>query len=160
VLYNKIVIFTKKKTLVDNRANKQIPDQFLAVLRIRITLMWIRILLFTLGPYPAFHFDADPDPVPTFQSDADSEPNPINQFDPDTYPDPTSHFFSDLDPPVLQYDPPRIPTFYFDAYPDPAFHFDADPDPAFHFDADPDPVSQNDVSGSTTLVPRVSTHQN
>jgi hypothetical protein len=130
VLYKKIVIFTKKKTPIDNRANIQLPDQFLALLRIRITLMRIRILLFTLVPDPAFHFDADPDPDPTFQSDADSDPNPINQFEPDPYPDPNSHFFPDLDLPVLQHDPSKVPPFYFDAYPDLAFHFDADPDPA------------------------------
>ncbi len=79
--------------------------------------------------------------------------------------DPTTHFFPDLDPPMLQNDPLRLPpytlmqirillftlmqmririllfTFDADVDPDPAFHFDADvdPDPAFHFDADVDP---------------------
>jgi hypothetical protein len=48
------------------------------VLRIRITLMRIRILPFILmripillitdaNPDPTFHFDADPDPAPSFQ---------------------------------------------------------------------------------------------
>ncbi len=46
---------------------------------------------------------------------------------------------------MLQNNPLRLSTFYFDAYPDPAFRFDADLDPPFHFDAvmdpDPDPAS-------------------
>jgi hypothetical protein len=54
-----------------------------------------------------------------------------------------------LDPPLLQKDPPPLPSlplFYFDADPNPAFPFDADPDPVFYLDIDPIPVpaSQND----------------
>ncbi len=82
-------------------------------------------------PDPAFHFDADPDP--TFPFDAD--PDPTFQFDAD--PDPTTHFFPELDPPMLQNDPLRLPHFPFDADPDPAFHFDADT--SSQNDADPDP---------------------
>jgi hypothetical protein len=45
--------------------------------------------------------------------------------------DPTTHFFLDLDPPMLQNDPQRLPPLHFDAEPGPFFHFDAhaDPDP-------------------------------
>ncbi len=74
---------------------------------------------------PNFHFDADP---------ADAKPDPSFQFS--ANPHPTTQFFPDLDAPMLQNDPLRLPPFHFDADPDPAFHFDADPDPAFHFDAD------------------------
>jgi hypothetical protein len=48
------------------------------VLQIRITLMWIRILLVTLIPMdqdPTFHFDADPDPTFHFYVDADPDPS-------------------------------------------------------------------------------------
>ncbi len=56
--------------------------------------------------------------------------------------DPTTHFFPDLDPPMLQNDPQRLPQLHFDADCDPSLHFNADPDPFFHFDAhaDPDPL--------------------
>jgi hypothetical protein len=65
----------------------------------------------------------------------------------DANPDPdldlTTNFFPNLDPPMLQKDPLRLPSFHFDADLDldPAFHFHVDPDPgtAFHFDGDPDP---------------------
>jgi hypothetical protein len=66
-------------------------------------------------PDPAFHFDADPDL--TFHSEAD--------------PDPNSPFFPDLDPPMLQNDPLRLPPFHFDEDPDPDFYFDENPDFAF-----------------------------
>jgi hypothetical protein len=79
--HKRIMVLTKKRTLVDNRANIQVPAQFLAVLLIRITLMRIRILLFTLVPDPAiFSLHVGPDPDPTFQSDADSDPNPTNRI--------------------------------------------------------------------------------
>jgi hypothetical protein len=39
--------------------------------------------------------------------------------------------FRDLDPPMLQNNPVRLPPFPFDT--------DADRDPDFHFDADPNP---------------------
>jgi hypothetical protein len=98
-------------------------------------------------PDPAIHFDADPNTAPTFQSDAD--PAPTFQFGPGPDPTGTTHFFPDLDPPMLQNDPLKLPLFHCDAAADldPAFHFDADPDPAFHFAAYPDPVpaSQNDA---------------
>jgi hypothetical protein len=45
--------------------------------------------------------------------------------------------FPDLDPPVLQNDPLRLPPFHFDA--------DQDLDPTFHCNADPDPASQKDA---------------
>ncbi len=48
------------------------------VLRIPITLMWIRI-------YPACHFDLDPDPDPACFFCADPDP------------DPTFHFYADPD---------------------------------------------------------------
>ncbi len=67
----------------------------------------------TLMPH---HFDADPDP--TFHSDAVPDPYP------------TTHFFSDLDPPLLQNDPLRLPPCPFDADPDQAFQNDADLNPA------------------------------
>ena len=63
--------------------------------------MRIRILLFT-----------DPDSI--FHSDADQ--------------DPTAHFSPDLDPPMLQNDPLRLPPFHLDANPDPASQNDADLD--------------------------------
>jgi hypothetical protein len=88
-------------------------------------------------PDPAFHFDGDQEP--TFHSDAEPYPNPAFQFDAD--PDPITHFCPDLDPPILQNSPLRLPPFHFDADPDPSFHFDADPALAFHFDADPDTAS-------------------
>jgi hypothetical protein len=43
-------------------------------------------------------------------------------------------FAPEQDPPMLQNDPLRLPSFHFDEDPDPAFHFDADPDPALHFE--------------------------
>ncbi len=46
-------------------------------------------------------------------------------MDPD--PDPTTNFFLDLDPPMLQNDPPRLPLFHFDPDPDTASQNDADP---------------------------------
>jgi hypothetical protein len=69
---------------------------------------------FVADPDPAFHFDADPDPDPT-------SPHSL---------------FLDLDTPMLQKDPLRLPLFHNDADqdPDPAFHIVAEPDPAFHFD--------------------------
>jgi hypothetical protein len=86
------------------------------VLRIRITMMRIWILLFTLMW----------DPDPTFHSDAD--------------PDPTTYFFPAMDPPMLKHDPLRLP-IHFDADPeqDSAFHFDtaAIPVPASPNDEDP-----------------------
>ncbi len=104
-------------------------------LRIRITLMRIRILI--TRPYPNFHSGAETDP--TFQFEADTDP------------DPTTHFSLDLDPPMLQSDPLRLPPFHFDADSDPSFHFDADSDPdlAFHFAEDPDPAFQNDADPDT-----------
>ncbi len=112
-----------------------------AVLRIRITLMRIRIVL--------FHFDADVDPEPAFDSDAD--PDPTFKFDAD------HSLFS-------RFGPSNAPKwlFHFDADPDLAFPFDADPDPApafqFDVDLDPDPASQNDSNpcgfGSITLPDR------
>jgi hypothetical protein len=57
--------------------------------------------------------------------------------DPEPDPDPTTHFSPDLDPPILQNDPLRLPPFHFDA------NANADPDPAFHFDADPNPDLQH-----------------
>jgi hypothetical protein len=52
------------------------------VLRIRITLMWIRILACHLDPDPdpACHFDADPDSDPIFPFDADPDPAPSFQI--------------------------------------------------------------------------------
>jgi hypothetical protein len=47
--------------------------------------------------------------------------------DPDPDP-PTTHFSLDLDPPILQNDPLRLPPFQFDADPDPASQNDSDPD--------------------------------
>jgi hypothetical protein len=93
------------------------------VLRIRLTLMRIRILLFTLMRNRIL--DVDPDS--TFY------------FDPDLAP--TTHFFPDLDPLMLQNYLLGLQPFHFDTDPDsgPYFHFDADPEPAFHFYVDPDP---------------------
>jgi hypothetical protein len=91
-----------------------------AVLRIHITLMRIRILLFNftrIRILPLTHFFLDLDPL-------------VLQNDP-------------LRLPSFHLDPD--PAFHFDADPDPVFHFDADPDPAFHFDVDPKPASQNDA---------------
>ncbi len=63
---------------------------------------------------------------------------------------PTSHLDLDLDPPVFQNDPLRLPPFHFDVGPDSA-HFDAGLGPVFHFDADP--ASQNYVDPDpATLV--------
>jgi hypothetical protein len=56
-------------------------------------------------PDPAYHFDADPDP--TVHSITDPDPN--FQFDVDLDTDPTSHFFPDLDLPMLQNYPKRLP---------------------------------------------------
>ncbi len=53
--------------------------------------------------------------------------------------------FPDLDPPMIQNGPLRLPPFHFNADPDPAFHFDAGPGSAFYFNADPDTASQNDA---------------
>jgi hypothetical protein len=64
---------------------------------------------FNTDPDPAFHFDADPDP--TFHSGAD----PDCTFQSDGDPDPTSYFFPDLDPPMLQNGPLRLPPFHFEA---------------------------------------------
>ncbi len=47
-------------------------------------------------PDPAFHFDADPDQDPTLQFDD---------------PDPITHIFPDMDHPMLQNDPLRLPPF-------------------------------------------------
>jgi hypothetical protein len=71
------------------------------------------LLLPSSVTYPAFHFDADPDP--TFHSDPD--PDTLFQFDPD--PDPITHFLPELDPTMLQNDHLRPPPFHFDADPDP-----------------------------------------
>ncbi len=43
--------------------------------------------------------------------DFDADPNPTFQFDADPDPDPTTHFFPDVDPPMLQNDPLRLPLF-------------------------------------------------
>jgi hypothetical protein len=51
-------------------------------------------------------------------------PEPTFQFN--AYPDPNTHFSPDLDLPMLQNDPLRLPLFPFDADADPV------PDPAFH----------------------------
>jgi hypothetical protein len=79
------------------------------------------------------------DPVTTCVADP-------HHFDADPDLDPTSphSLFQDLDPPMLQNDPLRLPLFHIDADqdPDPAFHIVAEPDPAFHFDEDPDPASK------------------
>jgi hypothetical protein len=70
----------------------------------------MRIRILPVALMRILHSDADPDP--TFQYD----------------PNPATPFFPDLDPPMLQNDPPP---FHFQANPDPAFHFDADQDTAF-----------------------------
>ncbi len=62
-------------------------------------------------PDPASHFDADPDP--TVHSDTGAGPDPTCRFDAD--PDPTTHFSPDLDPPMHQNGPLRLPPFHFDA---------------------------------------------
>jgi hypothetical protein len=61
------------------------------------------------------HFDPDPGLALLFDAD----------------PDPTTQFFLMLDPPMLQNDPVKLPSFHFDADPDPytASQNDADPDP-------------------------------
>ncbi len=92
------------------RAQVQNPKGFFQAIPILFSLTSVAV------PH---HLDADPDP--TFQ------------FDPE--PDPTTHFFSDLEPPVLQNDPLRLPPL----------HFDADPD------LKPDYQNDADVSGSATL---------
>ncbi len=48
-------------------------------------------------------------------------------------------FIPDLDPPLLQNDPLRLPPFHLNVDPDPAFHFHVDPDPATQNDADRNP---------------------
>ncbi len=86
-------------------------------------------MILTASVADPYHIDSDPDP--TFHPDTDTDPDPTFQCD-------TTHFYQDLDPPMFQNDPLRLPPFHrilFD--PDPAFHFDADPDP--------DPASQNDA---------------
>jgi hypothetical protein len=79
--------------------------------------------------------DADPDPA--FHFDADLDQDPTLQFDD---PDPITHIFPDMDHPMLQNDPLRLPPFHFDA----------------------DPASQNNPypcgSGSATL-PKCTTIQ-
>jgi hypothetical protein len=65
---------------------------------------------FDAEPDPAFHYDADPDYI--FHSDADpGDPTWYRtfQFDADPDLDPTTHFPTDLDPPMLQKHPLRLP---------------------------------------------------
>ncbi len=88
-------------------------------------------------PDPAFHFYADTDPT----SRPDADPVPTFQF----YPDPINHFSPHFNPPMLQTEPLRLPSFYFNADPDPAFHFDANPDPSPQNDADPDSDPQHSL---------------
>ncbi len=76
-------------------------------------VLWIRKLHdldANTGPDPVFHYDPKPDPDPTFQFHADFQFN----IDPD--PDPNTHFFPDLDPPMLQNNPLRLPPFHFEIY--------------------------------------------
>jgi hypothetical protein len=56
---------------------------------------------------------------------------------------------------LLQKDPPRLPTFHFDADPDPAFYFDADPNPASRFNADPDPAFRFDADSVRIKLPEI-----
>jgi hypothetical protein len=96
---------------------------FLAVLRIRITLMRIRILPFTLMRIRILSFNWMRIRIririlpPTFSQ---------------TW---TLHCF--------KMSLKGLPPCHFDVDPDPAFHFDANRDPASQNDADPDTASQN-----------------
>ncbi len=79
-----------------------------------------------MGSGSCFSFDADPDT--TFHSDANPVPDPTFQFDMDALSDPTIRFSTNLDHPILQNYPLRLPHFDADPDPDPAFHFDTDTD--------------------------------
>ncbi len=106
---------------------------------------------------PAFHFDADPDPaiftvmririrtriLPFTQMQIRIQILLFNLMRIRILP---LTFFQiwTLQAPMLQNDPPRLPTFHCDAYLNPDFRFDADPNLPFDFDAgldDPDPAS-------------------
>ncbi len=69
--------------------------------------------------------------------------------------DPTTHFSPDVDPPMLQNDPLRLPPFHFAADPDPTCHSSADPDPSFQNDAELDPEHCLKVIFKKVLVEKI-----
>ncbi len=68
------------ESVIDTDPNMYLPK---SVLRIRITLIWIRIRLFTLMLTDPVSFDVDPDKDPSFHADPDPRQyNPNLQYCP------------------------------------------------------------------------------